>query len=251
MIYINRFILVTVVFLLFNFSNIISTCAIEYKYPSNNKILVYAPGFSGTIDGQQNYIAEWASEEYFPKSYYFRFDLENSVLLKDRQASVDAVKSFGNYGTVIIHTHGWFWKDELPANDKIPVFRTGTIVPGSGREESGANNTSSACIIVDDITSWFNDPLSRQDLVNHRLAVSKKPDHTCNYQYTIFPAFIDAYVSEMDDTFLYLGYCHSMQNKKMWRAFKNAGAKVAFGFTEEMKRSFNENSFDELFTIER
>jgi hypothetical protein len=98
----------------------------DYKYPGNNKVLFYAPGF--TNYGQSK-IAIHGNEYFEHANLSGHFSSDPATILQDTAASVEAVKSFGAYGTVIIQTHGWFWKDELPSSESIPVFRSGTIVP--------------------------------------------------------------------------------------------------------------------------
>ncbi|MBU4263597.1 MAG: hypothetical protein KKC76_17215 [Proteobacteria bacterium] len=134
----------------------------------------------------------------------------------DPDASLEMVKSFGDYGTVIIHTHGWYWMDILPEAWKRPGFRTGTVV------------------------DWDQMFSHLSDLINFRIAISKgaletNDDGDEGYHFVVFPSFIEKYVGSLPGTFFYLGYCHSLQNDKMWDVLKNKGAKVAFGFSDEVQ----------------
>jgi len=141
-------------------------------------------------------------------------------------ASVEAVKSFGDYGTVIINTHGWFTDPERPKHPRpghlAPGFRTGTV---NGTVE-----------------------YPRDDFDEGRLAVSKRP--ICeNYHYVVFPKFIEKYVtSPMKDTFLFLGFCHSLQNDRMWQAFKAKGARAAIGWDDEVDMDVDADFFTSLMS---
>ncbi len=209
----------------------------ELKYPGNDKILMYAPGYSGwgtgDEDEEQDLIADDAVDFFEgAKSYSAHLPI---TLLQDHQASVEAVRRFDKYGTVIINTHGWWWKyisgdiygDDIPNYEgPTPVFRTGTVY--------SSNN-----ILEDKYDT---------DLLLHRLAISKMPKGG-NFHYVVFPSFVKRYVSKLPDTFFYLGYCHSLQNDKMWNVLKSKGAKVSFGFSEEVLLTFDATKFEELMSL--
>lgn len=187
---------------------IISQANDFYKYPANNKVLVYAPGYNTPKD-RQNDIADDALKLFSNASHFGT----NPNILPDNQASLDAVKSFGTYGTVIIHTHGWFFPvDFIPDSWGVPGFRTGTEVK------------------LEDISSHLN------DLLSFRITISKSPNTLGVYHYVVFPSFIQKYVPSLKDTFFYLGYCNSLQNDKMWSVLKEKGAKVAFGWDNKIDR---------------
>jgi hypothetical protein len=78
------------------------------------------------------------------------------------------------------------------------------------------------------------------------LAVSKRPDPNSNFQYVIFPSYIQKYVPNLDNSFFYLGYCHSLQNDKMLNVLKGKGAKVVFGWDDAVYMDTNVRFFDEL-----
>ncbi|MEN8136015.1 MAG: hypothetical protein ABFS18_10860 [Thermodesulfobacteriota bacterium] len=189
-----------------------------YKYPGNNKVLIYAPGYTYM---DQYKIAD-DGKDAFGLAEHFSSETK---ILPDTEASIEEVKSFGDYGTVIIHTHGWFWRDNRPVSERIPVFRSGTKVPKHW----------AVCDYLDCPPDYIG-KATAMDLYEGRLAVSKSPDDYSDFHYVIFPSFIEKYVSELKDSLFYLGYCNSLENDKMWDVLKGKGAKVAFGWDEEVGR---------------
>jgi hypothetical protein len=133
-----------------------------------------------------------------------------------------------------MQSHGMMWESST-GEGPYPGFRTGTV----------------AMDVWDNVFPGFfpgfvNNGDYIQDLLLFRLAVSNKANNAGLYHYVVLPSFIDYYVSDMPDTFMYLGFCHSMQNDAMWKAFERKGAKVFFGWDEEMYRDDNTYFFDEL-----
>lgn len=112
----------------------------EYRYPANDKLLLYAPGYS-TPDDKQDAIAD-KGLDLFEKAAHFNASL--APPFKDEAASVELVKQFGEYGTIIMHTHVWWWPFEwtyFPEHTfHLPGFRTGTVVSFS---EDGEPNDPS------------------------------------------------------------------------------------------------------------
>jgi len=90
--------------------------AAEYKYPGNDKVMIFAPGYdypcSEEVD--QKGLYDIAKDTIFPMAKFFNVQPDDITGLKNTEASVEAVKSFGQYGTVIIHTHGWFTDPQNP-----------------------------------------------------------------------------------------------------------------------------------------
>ncbi len=196
----------------------------EFKYPANNKVLLYAPGYSAfDSDERQDKITDNAIK-LFDNAKHFNASITS---VKDAAASVDLVKQFGSYGAVIMHTHGWYW-DSSTGTGPFPAFRTGTV----------ALNFSGYPNKIDD--KYLS------DLLFWRLAVSKNPNSVGVYHYVVLPGFVDTYMPPMQDTFMYLGYCSSLHNDTMWEAFKAKGAKVAFGWSRHIFRDTNVKFFSDL-----
>ena len=226
MFFFNRIVIVLSIFLFLG-NPISATCGIEFKYPGNTKVLVFAPGYDTPSDTQEEIAIKTDAFFYNAAHFSANFPLD---IRKNEAASVELVKSFDDYGTVIIHTHGWFW-DSGTGVGPYPGFRTGTVALEYGVLPDNG--------LIDH--SYFN------DLLFFRLAVSKRPNTVGEYHFVVLPDYIKKYVSpSMPDTFMYLGYCHSLQNDEMWKAFQQKGAKVAFGWDEEIDRDDNVKFFDEL-----
>ena len=50
----------------------------------------------------------------------------------------------------------------------------------------------------------------------------------------------------MQNTFFYLGACHSLENDSLWDALAAKGAKVAFGWSDTVYTSFDAQTFQTL-----
>lgn len=182
----------------------------NYKSPGNDKLLIYAPGYSDA--SPQNKIADHAKSR-FGSAEYMKFDPESPVITKDSSASLGIVDDWGDYGTVIMHTHGGYVTNK--AGDKKVVLLTGT-----------------------EATFWTK-LWYHFDLKAGRIGISKD-------KFYIFPSYITKHSSSMKNTFFYLGACESMKDDSMWNALKGKGAKVGFGWSETVYRSFNTAKFKEL-----
>lgn len=200
----------------------------SYQYPANNKVLLFAPGYS-KFDPPQDEIYDSALD-LFNDAKFFKGEVKPGMT--NENASVEIVKSFSDYGTVIIHAHGRIWESKDNPGIIQTGFRTGVIAGYEGQD-------------ISEMGIEY-----RIDLDEDRLTLSKTPNMDDEYNYVVLPGFIDEYVSEMPDTFLYLGYCNSLQNDKMWEAFKNKGAKVAFGYTDKIMNWDLDGSFYESFGYE-
>lgn len=181
-----------------------------YKVPGNGKVLLFGPGYHAP--DPQNGIMDHAAA-LFHDPEYMSFQPDPPTITARENASLEVVKQWGNYGTVIVHTHGGFWT--LNATQQV-VLRSGTPI------------------------SFWNLFTYVFDLLSNRIGVSGSG------RFVFYPSFITEYVGHMSDTFLYLGACHSLQNDSMWNALKQKGAKVAYGWSEEVDRGFNEATFASL-----
>lgn len=181
----------------------------DIRYSGNSKLLIFAPGYDDA--SPQDKIADHAKSQ-FGNSALFETDPNPPVITKNTNASLDVVKQWADYGTIIIHTHGAFDSGVTP---KQVVFKSGT-------EATSANQTKYAA-----------------DIKARRIGVSSG-------EYYFYPSFITQHVGSMKNTFLYLGACMSLHNLSMWDALRARGAKVAFGWNQTVYRAFNTAKFKEL-----
>jgi hypothetical protein len=180
------------------------------KNPGSNKLLIFAPGYSDS--SSQDKIADHAKSR-FDSAALMEFSPNPAVIQKDTAASLEVVKKWGDYGAVIMHTHGGYWS--IGSNHYV-ILRVGTL----------ANDT--------------NKETYKADLTAKRLGVSSSG------KFIIYPSFITKHATSMKNTFFYIGACASMKNDTMWNALKAKGAKVGFGWSETVYRSFNVAKFKEL-----
>lgn len=178
---------------------------------SNDKVLIFAPGYSD--DSPQNEIADYAQSRFNQSEYLF-FDHQPVAITKDSAASLELIKHWGDYETVILHTHGGVWG--LPNAGQEVFLQSGTASTGSLSQQNSI------------------------DLSTGRIGLKGVG------RFVIFPAFIDKYAVAMRNTFFYLGACNSLSNDTMWQALKNKGAKVAFGWSDTVARGFNADRFKDL-----
>ena len=183
----------------------------DAKGPGNDKLLIWGPGYQ-TAD-PQNAIVEHAQTQ-FNNTEYMTFSPDPPVITGGASATLETVKQWGNYGTVIIHTHGGLW--DLNGNKQV-VLVTGTPV-----------------------TFWNQYLWYAFDLMANRIGIAG------DGRFVFYPSFITKDVSGMKNTFLYLGACESLQNDTLWNALKAKGAKVAFGWSQTVNRGFNGTTFAAL-----
>lgn len=183
---------------------------VDYKGPGNDKLLIFAPGYNNA-DPQRG-IADHAQSQ-FNNTEYMTFDPDPPLLTEDENASLEVIKHWGDYGTVIMHTHGGLWS--LNGTDQV-VLLSGTPA-----------------------TLW-NQFSYMLDLITHRIGIAG------DGRFVIYPSFITAHASAMKNTFFYLGACESLRNNTMWNVLMAKGAKVAFGWSQTVNRQFNTDTFARL-----
>jgi hypothetical protein len=180
------------------------------RAPGNNKLLIFAPGYSDA--SPQNQIADHALAQ-FNVAAWMNFDPKPPVITADANASLDVVTTWGNYGTVIIHTHGGFFTQ---------------------------GGTSQVILRVGTPATLVNKLLWILDLAAGRIGVSSSG------KFIIYPSFVTQHCGAMNNTFFYLGACESLHNDTMWNALMAKGAKVGFGWSLTVNRAFNAAKFQEL-----
>lgn len=198
----------------------------DVKLPGNDKLLIYAPYYNTQGYGD----ASDTAQTKFGARQFMEFVPNPPVIMSDANASVELVKTWGDYGTVIVETHGGFW--DVPSPDSFGKYSNPTVVLSTGNYQSAGIS----------LPPGSNVPVSTRnaDLTANRLALSDEG------YFFITPLFIDAYVKPMKNTFLYLGACHSLQNNSMWDVLKKKGAKLAFGFDHSIAIGFVGYSLDRL-----
>ncbi len=184
----------------------------NYKSPGSDKLLIFAPGYSDS--SPQNQIADHA-KNVFGNAAYIKFDPINPVITKDSSASLSLVKDWGQYGTIIIHTHGGYIVNPK-SHKKEVVLKTGTRATYWKK-------------------IWYH-----FDLKANRIGI------TGDDRFYFFPSYIKKHSSAMKNTFVYLGACKSMKDDSMWNVLKEKGAKIGFGWSESVFRYFNTAKFREL-----
>jgi hypothetical protein len=182
-----------------------------YKNPGNGQLLIFAPGYDDA--SPQNQIADLA-QRLFSQTRLLAHSSAPITITKNARASLEAIKYWGDYRAVILHTHGGLW---------------------------GLDNASQQVTLLSGTSS--TEPLTGQnsiDLTAGRIGIKGVG------RFIIFPAFISKHAVAMRDTFFYLGACYSFANDSLWQALRDKGAKLAFGWSNTVARGFNEDKFREL-----
>jgi len=177
------------------------------KFPGSDKVLIFAPYYGGDLP----YTSDDAVD-YFSNSVYMQFSPSPPVITKDEAASLALVKTWGDYGAVIVDTHGG--------------MSSGNVFICTGTEATSANQTTYAL-----------------DLLSGRIAQSSGGN------YCFLPSFITKHSVSMKNTFFWLGTCKGLANNGMWNELRKKGAKVAFGWTDTVRIVFNNARFKEVFGL--
>jgi len=98
------------------------------QYPTSDNLLIYAPFHSSSVllglvhpfQPLDNY-----AKTHFAESVFMEFSPKPPVITADSSASLDLVKLWGDYGTVIVNTHGGYLEI---GGHKYVVIGTGTTV---------------------------------------------------------------------------------------------------------------------------
>jgi hypothetical protein len=175
----------------------------------NAKVLVWDP---------------WASETRFEPDVLQTF--RNSTCpqfeltyLKNEQCTIDSIKTFPSYGTVVILTHGAV----LP--DKVVAFMT--------REQATTYST------------WFT---YAEDLKLGRLLVYNGQRSPEKKGYLVVrPAFIAGVPGRFPASFVFAGACFSAANGTMADAFLNKGARAYLGMSQKTYARFSKFTASDLF----
>ncbi len=156
--------------------------------------------------------AQWR----FGLAAWMDFDPKPPVIMADANASLDVVKTWGDYGTVIIHTHG----AAIDQGESVAI-----------------------CLIVGTPYTIENIFRYQLDFVTRRIGLAPTLG-----KIFIYPSFVRYHCKAMNNTFFYLGACHSLETSSLWDVLMGKGAKVAFGWSKKVQTSFNLEKFQELTT---
>jgi len=181
------------------------------KFPGSDKVLIFAPYYGWGIGADPHYNSDDAMD-YFSDSVYMQFSPSPPVITKNEAASLDLVKTWGNYGAVIVDTHGGTW--------------SGNVFLCTGTEATDANQIT-----------------YELDLLSKRIIQSSGGN------YCFLPSFITKYSVSMKNTFFWLGSCKGLANDTMWNELRKKGAKVAFGWTDSVRVVFDNARFEEVFDL--
>jgi len=184
----------------------------NYESPSNDKVLLFAPGYS-TPGDRQNQVAEEASNA-FDFAAFMDFKPNPLSITADSAASLENIKTWGQFSTIIVHTHGL-------------VVSRGFASPQVGLTTGTPSSARSGTILA--------------DLAARRIGI------TASGRFFILPGYIRQYVTPVPRaanglpplSFVYLGACESAKNNSMINAFLAAGAGAVIGWNQEVTRSFN------------
>lgn len=136
----------------------------------------------------------------------------NVEYLKNEEADLQALRKLGDYGTIVIHTHGGL------DSDNNVIFLTADEVDYT----------------FDEILEWI---LGR---------VMPIP-HLGKSLWAVKPSFISAYNLSYPNSIVYNGSCESAHNNTMADAFLNKGANNYFGFSETVRSWFDRDMANQLF----
>jgi hypothetical protein len=188
------------------------------KVPGNANILLWAPcatsdGFTLTVGAVRDSVTNGAY--FIPENLPLQFT-------QDEAAGLDSIKTFDDYGLIIIDTHGnwvanddtWFWPWEW--------FDHWVVISSGTPNNNVTQNTYST------------------DIAAHRVITEFSKLY-------FTPKYITNHLGTMPDSMVYMGACHSMHSDSMWNAFKSKGAKVAYGWTRPVGADFDRDTSRLLF----
>lgn len=181
------------------------------KFPQNDSLLIFTPYYNTFHDD-----SEYAATR-FSNSVFMTFTTQTPKVTSNSNASLDLVKHWGDYGAVIIDGHGGYWDYN---GTKFVVVLTGSKV---------------------------NNPISDNQIKLDYAAGRILP--SSDGFWGILPSFISKNANNMQNTFFWLGTCHSMEDDSLWNALRSKGAKVAFGYTDTVDGDFDYDKFKEIINV--
>ena len=140
-----------------------------------------------------------------------RFDVADYY---DEQVTVDAMKSIGNHGIIVLTGHG----------DAVDLTTGDTWGSLSKYFIDPPERTGQVGYLTGENPSLLNKFQHELDLLQHRLFIHGK-------YYMILPSFVTRYGRFFPDSIVYVGACFSSWNQTLANAFINAGASTYIGFS--------------------
>lgn len=191
-----------------------NTLPSDAQYTNDTNVLIYAPFYDSTFENNPlHQVADYASTR-LSNSAFTNFSPNPVPILKDANASLNAIKSWGDYGAVILDTHGGYWT--FPNQPSIVVLATGEpIMPN---------------------------PSSEIQLELKAGEIMTSGSQT----YVITPKFITDKAKSMKNTFFWSSACELLKDDSMWNALEAKGAKVLFGWTDSVHTLFDADKFKEV-----
>lgn len=202
----------------------------------NTKVLIWAPAFdkffpNGDITNLLHRYATAECPSFEPR------------LMRDEQCTLDTVRHFPDYGTLLLATEGfrlgeWIKLDRDFIIDQSPYFATGELIQGI------------------DLVHEFLDLYVRERLAS--MGVANFPERKSPRLQIAFveglgatwgvrPEFITEMRKRYPDSVVYGGWWFSAHNFKMAQSFTSSGARTFFGFTDAVTPAFVRGQMDELF----
>jgi hypothetical protein len=187
----------------------------------NNKVLIWNPDKS--IDLQIT--------NQFRNSTCPQFDVD---YLKDDECTVDSIKNFVNYGTIIIEAHG---SQHSPLTESYQQI---TFLTGEKADDASMIKYS----------LQLKPTPRRQLLVYGKIPVEQ--ERIPREQYRDYFIATDDFISSLAGTFtrsiIYSSSCLGFHNNNMANAFLKKGAGVYYGFTYKTCISYAYEIINELFS---
>jgi hypothetical protein len=180
----------------------------DAQFPGNDKLMIWSPHYSNNLDFNADH-----AQDRFGQSVFMGFSPNPPTITADTNASLNSVKNWGDYGAVIIDTHGGI--STVNGQDQV-IIETGSIVTRPLTESEQAD--------------WNAGRISPSG----------------SNRWLIFPSYITTHANNMQNTFFWLGACHSLDNDTMWDAIRGKGGKVAFGWNGTVSVSFEDSTFEKV-----
>ncbi|WP_027185375.1 hypothetical protein [Desulfovibrio inopinatus] len=161
---------------------------------------------------------------------------------------LDAFKTWSQYGTVILHTHGAYWSFHTPSwlTELKNVVASLTDPTVKAAWQTIVNNIENSMMSWNGkmvlLTTGTYVGTSFVDIVDHTYVsdiVTGRIVVATDGEMLVTPWFIDKYNDNFPNSLIWLGACHSLQNDTLGSVLRKDGAGALFGFDESVYRSWN------------
>lgn len=168
-----------------------------YIYVNSKNILLYAPFDTEWGEDDEKEIVKEVAEEIRCQ--------EQLTILSDSNANIDSLKTFGDYGIVIISTHG----------NNGEWFLTGEKVISSSKYKYERQKGQ--------IATQTN--------------INIKSGEISTY-YTVNASYIESLDITLPNSIIINNSCESSKNKNLWKAFQSKGAKAYYGYSGAVTNNY-------------